>query len=174
MQKWQGEFILRMKNCTDKDMGSGEQVLFGKERATQEHEVPLWVLLLFRSGKNNWLGGDCRWKYTHGSQEKGACHTTGTTQGRLRSGIRENMGKRFYCDFWGKKWARQDEQVWDWQIWIISEGLGHRDHSQLFGIWPWGVLDRGIVVLLWESSRGDGGDVGSELIALPLKGTLSG
>ena len=53
MQKWQGEFILRMKKCTDKDMGLGEQVLFGKERATQEHEVPLGVVLLFSSGKNN-------------------------------------------------------------------------------------------------------------------------
>ena len=117
------------------------------------------------------------WKYTPGSQEKGACHTTGTTQGRLRSGSRgkrENMGKRLYCDFWGKKWERQDDQVWDWQIWIISEGLGHRDHSQLFGIWPWGVLGRGIVVLVWESNRGGGGDMGCELIALPLKGTLRG
>ena len=46
MQEWQGEFILRMKNSTDKDMGSGEQVLFGKERATLEHEFPLWVLVL--------------------------------------------------------------------------------------------------------------------------------
>ena len=60
MQEWQGEFILRMKNSTDKDMGSGEQVLFGKERATLEHEFPLWVLLLFRFGKNNQLGKDCR------------------------------------------------------------------------------------------------------------------
>ena len=48
-----------MKSSTDKDMGSGEQVLFGKESATLEHNVPLWVLLLFRFDKNNRLEEDC-------------------------------------------------------------------------------------------------------------------
>lgn len=53
------------------------------------------------------------------SQEKGAWHTTQDHVGkhwsgwvRRQKGRRKKYGQRFFCDFWGKEWARQGWQVW--------------------------------------------------------------
>ena len=65
--------------------------------------------------------------FTHNSQEEWACHTMGcATRGSTRVVMRQREGEemwaKVYCGFFRKELSRQNKQVLDWLVGVISPG----------------------------------------------------